>query len=167
MSSPDDQTTQQDHLRFEISQLEKMQQQIMSDMEALRVQENNLRAYEMRLRETTPPTPLARPAGSNSRPPLGSESLDEEWEKLRRSRTLLEAERRAFTDERLALRESQADIKRREEALRQRESWVELREKELAAKSFAPPPSAQPPRPSFTRAPFAAAKNMFSLRAAS
>jgi len=131
------------------------------------VQENNLRAYEMRLRETTPPMPLGRVATSNSRPPVGSESLEEEWEKLRRSRALLDAERRAFMDERLALRESQADVKRRDEALRQRESWVSLREKELAAKSFAPPPAAPAARPSFTRAPFAAAKNLLSLRTAS
>ena len=48
MSPSNDSPT--DHLRYEVAQLEKMRQQIFSDMEALRAQEQNLRNYESRLR---------------------------------------------------------------------------------------------------------------------
>lgn len=151
-----------DHLGYEVTQLEKMQRQILSDMEALREQEANLRAYESRLRDTTPPMGVTR----NSRPPISSESVEAEWEKVRRSRTLLDAERRAFVEERAQMREIQADLKQREEALRQREAWVELRERELTVKAF-PPPPAPAGKPSFTQAPFAAAKSLLSFRPAS
>ena len=149
----------------EVLQMEKMHQQIVADMEALRVQEANLRAYETRLRDTPPPVAAVR----QSRPPITSESVEAEWEKVRRSRTLLDAERRAFVDERAQLREQQSGIKQREEAVRQREAWLVLRERDLAAKEFAPPPPTPTasPRSSFTRAPFAAAKQLLSFRSAS
>ncbi|MFI5336701.1 MAG: hypothetical protein ACHQ5A_07950 [Opitutales bacterium] len=160
MSTSQNQTATPDHLHYEISQLEKMQRQIMNDMEALRVQESNLRAFESHLRETMPP--MGAPSAPRS--PATSGSLEAEWEKVRRSRTLLDAERRAFVDERALLREHLADLKQREDALTQRQAWVELRERELAAKPAAPAPVTKPP---FSRSPFAAAKNFLSLRAAS
>lgn len=135
-----------DHLRYEISQLETMRQQILADMETLRQQETNLRAFESRLREAMP----AR--GSVSRAPMPSapftgdaRTLAAEWEKFQRSRALLEAERRALTDDLIALREDREALKRQEEALRQREAWLDTREKDLAAKAFSPPSRQQQP----------------------
>jgi len=150
-----------EHLRYEISQLEKMREQILSDMENLRTQENNLRAFESRLRGSCPPQAgtgfTQAPMGAGSRSPL----LDAEWEKFQRSRALLEAERRALNDDRLAIRDEKAELAQRDEALRKRESWIEIREKELAAKAMPPPPKAP------SHSPFEAAKNLFSLRRAS
>ncbi|HVU16982.1 MAG TPA: hypothetical protein VHD32_08650 [Candidatus Didemnitutus sp.] len=157
-----------EHLRYEITQLEKMREQILSDMENLRTQEANLRAFESRLRGSQPPQAQGQtqpqvqanvtqaPIVPNSRSPL----LDAEWEKFQRSRALLEAERRALNDDRMALRDEKNELQQRAEALRKRESWIETREKELAAKAM-PPPKA----PSQT--PFEAAKSLFSLRRAS
>jgi chromosome segregation ATPase len=149
-----------EHLRYEITQLEKMREQILADMENLRTQESNLRAFESRLRGSQPPQVqpglTQAPMAPNSRSPL----LDAEWEKFQRSRALLEAERRALNDDRMALRDEKAELQVRTEALRKRESWIETREKELAAKAM-PPPKA----PSQT--PFEAAKSLFSLRRAS
>jgi hypothetical protein len=158
-----------DHLRYEATQLEKMRRQILSDMDSLREQENNLRAYEARLRDSHSPIPQPAPAAATATPFAGrvgvgaaAGSLEGEWEKLQRSRTLLEAERRAFTDERTELREKQANLVQREEALRQREAWVEIREKELAAKAMPAPVPAKPT----SHSPFEMARNLFSMKRA-
>lgn len=165
MSTSQEKPNHPDHLRYELSQLEKMRQQIFADMETLRSQETNLRAFEARLRESQ--TQAAAATGSRS--PHGGEALLEEWEKVRRSRTLLEAERRAFMDERAQLREEQVRLKQREDALRQREAWVVVRERDLAAKAMPPPPPAPPPapKPGGRSSPFAAARNFLNLRRAS
>ena len=163
MSTNTDNPNPTEHLRYEISQLEKMREQILADMENLRTQEANLRAFESRLRGSVPPqgqagqtqAPMAAPG---SRSPL----LDAEWEKFQRSRALLEAERRAMNDDRMALRDEKAELQRHAEELRKRESWIETREKELAAKAM-PAPVKPPP----SHSPFEAAKNLFSLRRAS
>lgn len=116
----------------EIARLERLQQQISSDMEALRAQEANLRAYENRLREARPqPGPVAAGAAP------GAEELQVAWEKFHRAQALLEAERRALTDERLTYREQAAALKAREDELKRRESWLAQRE---AALSAPPPP---------------------------
>jgi DNA repair exonuclease SbcCD ATPase subunit len=156
MSTTSENASNAEHLRYEISQLEKMREQILSDMENLRTQETNLRAFEARLRGSCPPQAGFTNAPMGSRSPL----LDAEWEKFQRSRALLEAERRALNDDRMALRDEKGELQQRDEALRKRESWIEVREKELAAKAM-PPPKA----PSHT--PFEMAKNLFSLRRAS
>lgn len=112
----------------EIARLEKLQRQIASDMEALRAQEANLRAYENRLREARPqPGPVAAGAAPSS------DELNAAWEKFQRSQALLEAERRALTDERMAYREQAAAVKAREAELKRRESWLAQREAALAA----------------------------------
>ncbi len=159
-----------DHLRYEATQLEKMRRQILSDMDSLREQENNLRAYETRLRDSQSPmglppvnsgataTPFTGRVGSGA----SAGSLEGEWDKLQRSRTLFEAERRAFTDERNELREKQTNLLQREEALRQREAWVEIREKELAAKAMPAPAPAKPA----SHSPFEMARNLFSMKRA-
>jgi uncharacterized protein (DUF3084 family) len=135
MNTPDN-ATPADHLRYEISQLEKMRQQIFSDMEALRQQEQNLRHYEARLRGSQPA------AGATVAPFTGStHEVDVEREKLSRQRALLEAERRSLTDDRLAMREEKTALAQYAEALKQREAWIDLRERELKVKAFTPPPA--------------------------
>lgn len=121
----------------EFVRLDKMRHQILSDMEALRAQEENLRRYEVQLRESQPPMPV--PSAAVLPPEFGAER-----EKLARLRALLEAERRALVDERLALREDKAALATQAEALKQREAWLDLREREAAAKNFALPPEKKP-----------------------
>lgn len=187
MSSNEAKDPNPEQIRFEISQLEKMRSQIMSDMEAMRAQETNLKAFEARIRDSMPPIPFSgsrpsfetgsRPAFENngSRPSFEVRStnsnpgLDAEWEKFQRSRSLLEAERRGLTDERLLLREEREALKQREEtlklreeALRQREAQVTLREQKVTTPDDEPPP----PKPT-SSSPFVAAKNLFGLRRAS
>ncbi len=146
MSTPSDNTT--DHLRYEIAQLEKMRQQIFSDMEALRTQEQNLRSYEARLRGSQPPLPGLTQAPFAG----GAHEIDVEREKLSRLRALLEAERRSLVDERLAVREEKAALTQKAEELKQREAWLIARERDAAAKAFTPPPGA---RKSASGSPFA------------
>lgn len=163
MSTTPENDNNAEHLRQEVSQLEKMREQILSDMENLRAQETNLRAFESRLRGSCPPQGMTGftqpPMGAGSRSPL----LDAEWEKFQRSRALLEAERRALNDDRMAIRDDKAELVQRDEALRKRESWIEIREKELAAKAMPAPKAPKAP----SHSPFEAAKNLFSLRRAS
>ncbi|MBI2518679.1 MAG: hypothetical protein HYV95_17530 [Opitutae bacterium] len=141
-----------DHLRYEISQLETMRQQILADMETLRQQETNLRAFESHLRESMPPMGAVSRAPMSAAPFAGdAQTLAGEWEKFQRSRALLEAERRALTDDLIALREDREALRRREDALKQREAWIETREKDLAAKAFAPPPRAAKPDGQYIR----------------
>ena len=140
MDTHDQPSAPREHLRYEISQLEALRQQIFADMETLRQQEQNLRSYETRLRG-------AAPAQSATTAPFLTDNLElaAAREKLSRQRALLEAERRALADERIALREDKAAVAQHAEALKQREAWIELRERELQAKSFAPPPAAKKP----------------------
>jgi len=140
-----------DHLRYEFAQLEKMRQQILADMEAMRAQEHNLRTYEARLRDSRPPFAAA------SAPPSDA-ALDIERDKIARLRALVEAERRALVDERLVLREERALLTQKAEELKQREAWVEGRERDLKAKAFAPPP-----KPRGSASPFAAARSFLSF----
>lgn len=140
-----------DHLRYEFSQLEKMRQQILTDMDALRVQEHNLRSYEAKLRGSQSPLPVATPVVADA-------ALNAERDKVARLRALLEAERRALVDERLALREEKVLIAQKAEELKQREAWVEVRERDLKVKTFAPPAKA-----SASSSPFAAARNFLSF----
>lgn len=196
MSSNEAKDPNPDQIRFEISQLEKMRVQIMSDMEAMRAQENNLKAFEARIRDSMPPMPFSgsRPAfesnGSrpsfevSSRPTYDSGSrpsfevrsnsnppnLDVEWEKFQRSRSLLEAERRGLTDERLLLREERDIFKQREEALKLREEAIKQREAQVAIREQKANSNDEPPTPPSkptSSSPFVAAKNLFSMRRAS
>jgi hypothetical protein len=157
MNTPDN-ATPADHLRYEIAQLEKMRQQIFSDMEALRQQEQNLRRYESRLRDA--PIPIG---GTVAPFTEATREVEAEREKLSRQRALLEAERRALTDERIAMREEKAALAQYADALKQREAWLQVQERELKVKSFAPPPEAKKPasvapfgiRLGFNEVPFA------------
>ncbi len=163
MSTPSESPMNPEQIGREISQLTRMREQIQADMEAMRTQESNLRAFETRIRGSMPPMGVGSRASFDSKSPV---NLDAEWEKFQRSRALLEAERRALTDERLVIREEREILRQREEALRQRESWVEVRERELAAKAFPPPEPPAPAKPT-SQTPFEIAKNMLSFRRAS
>ena len=186
MSSTEEKNPNPEQIRFELSQLEKMRAQIMSDMESMRAQESNLKAFEARIRDSMPPLPTSgsrpsfefgsRPSfeTSGSRPSFetrangNNSGLDAEWEKFHRSRALLEAERRALTDERLLLREERDIMKQREETLKQREETLKLREAQLAIREKNSKPDDEPPPPKPTSSsPFVAAKNLFGLRRAS
>ncbi len=180
MSSNAEKDINPEQIRFEISQLEKMRAQIMSDMESMRAQENNLKAFEARIRDSMPPMPMTNSRASfensGSRPSFEVRSntsnsnpgLEVEWEKFQRSRALLEAERRGLTDERLLLREERDIMKQREETLKQREETLKVREAQIAAreKNFKPDDEPPPPKPT-SSSPFVAAKNLFGLRRAS
>lgn len=150
-------STPPEHLRHEIVQLEKMQKQILADMETLRQQEANLRAYETRLREAHPQV-CPVPAGAASASP---QDLHAAWEKYQRAHALLEAERRALCDERLAFREDAAALKVREEELKRRESWVTAREQALK-----PPPAQlqQQKLKAVSSNPFVAARDFLTNR---
>lgn len=150
-----------DHFRSEVAELEKIRAQILSDMEALRTQEENLRAYEARLRGSQPPLVATTTA---TRPPLHANELtdlDALREKLARTRALLEAERRALVDERLAIREERATLETKAVALKQREAWVEARERAFAAKALPPPGRRES---GAGASAFGAARKLFSLR---
>ena len=67
---------------------------------------------------------------------------------------MLEAERRNFTEEKLVLKEEKARIQEWETRLQELAATLAEREQQLAA----PPP----PRPSFTHAPFKAARAMLA-----
>lgn len=118
----------------EHARLELMRRQVLSDMETLRVQEQNLRRYEMQLRGTQPPMSVAAAVPVSAAP-----ELEAEREKLARLRALLEAERRALVDERLVVREERTVLAQKAEALKQREAWLELREREAVARNFPAP----------------------------
>ena len=187
MSSQEEKSPNPDQVRFELSQLEKMRAQIMSDMESMRAQESNLKAFEARIRDSMPPLPTSgsrpsfeygsRPSfeAGGSRPSFEVRSsnstpsnLDVEWEKFQRSRALLEAERRGLTDERLLLREEREIMKQRDETLKQREEALKIREVQLAIREQNVKPDDEPPPPKPTSSsPFVAAKNLFGLRRAS
>lgn len=173
MSSTAEKDINPEQIRFEISQLEKMRTQIMSDMESMRAQENNLKAFEARIRDSMPPMPMtgSRPSfDAGSRPSFEVRSgnsnpgLDAEWEKFQRSRALLEAERRGLTDERLLLREERDIMKQREETLKQREEALKAREAQVAIREQNLKPNDEPPAKPTSSSPFVAAKNLFGLR---
>lgn len=147
------------------------------DLEALRVQEKNLLAYEMHLREWqaqldqtvqqqqgtrfAAPSTLTRfviPAAQA--PQAGEGSLAEGWSKLHRARALLETEQRHLVDDRLALREQETLLKQREAALATRERRLEEQEeRQRAALLITHKPVVS------SRSPFAVAKSMLGLKA--
>ena len=104
----------------DLARLEKLHRQIRADLETMRTQEENLRAYEQRLREVRPQSG----AGATAAIPGGAEELAVAWEKFQRAQALLEAERRALTDERMPHREMVVALQRRESELKRRESWL-------------------------------------------
>jgi predicted nucleic acid-binding Zn-ribbon protein len=156
----------------EAAHLEKLRTQISTDIETMHQKEASLREYEQRLRalvdhvqHTQPPqgtTPhLAPPSGPSQA------ELDSQWEKYERAHALLEAARRGLTDDRMALKEREEKVMIREQEVARREAWVKVREEEMAAKIAVQTAAPTKNKPSFTDAPFLAAKNLLSLGKAS
>ncbi len=137
--------------RQEAAQIAQERRRWHEDLDLLAAQEDNLRAYEERLRQVQAKLESDRVLWHQtkdvpSRSPLADDTeVRMLWEKLQRATELLEADRAVFRDERMALREFETTLKRREESLRQ----LEAKQAELDKRLRALPP---PPAP--TRSPF-------------
>ncbi len=164
MNTPETPDTQ------EAAHLEKLRTQISTEIEAMQQKEASLKEYEQRLRllvehtQHSPPPPNASQFYVTTGP--SQASLDSEWEKYERAHALLEAARRGLCDDRMALKEREEQMQIREEVVARREAWVKAREEEIASQlaqtQAAQLAAAAKPKPSFTTAPFLAAKNLFS-----
>jgi len=109
-------------------------------MEAFREREENLRAYEARLRAMQTEFESGRyrgavklPAPENS-PLTNSPSADEAWRKLHRAREILEIELKHLQSGRLGLKGEREALEKREAALTEREARLENLEKLLQSK---------------------------------
>lgn len=131
----------------EAARLEKLRDQLSTDMEAMQQKEASLREYEQRLRllvehaQQAPPAPNASQFYVTTGP--SRSDLDAAWEKYNRSHALLEAARRGLSDDRMLLKEREDLLVIREQEVERREAWVKAREQELAAKAMPPPPPAK------------------------
>lgn len=117
-------------VRQEANQIAQERRRWHDDLEMFSVQEENLRAYEQRLRELQAQLESDRVLWRQgkvepSRSPFkDDEALRAAWEKLQRATELLEADRAVFRDERMLLRDQELSLKRREETLRRAEARV-------------------------------------------
>jgi hypothetical protein len=111
-------------IRQEANQIAQERRRWHDDLEMFAVQENNLRAYEQRLRELQAQLESDRVLWRQGRvepsrsPFKDDEALRAAWEKLQRATELLEADRAVFRDERMLLRDQEIALKRREDTLR-------------------------------------------------
>ena len=159
--------------------LAEERRRLQEDQEALREREQNLRDYETRLRSlqaeieagrTLPVAVAAKPTPSvfqrpSSRAPFQDDAaLQAAWEKLHRARDILEAEQTHLRDDRIAMRELETNMTRREEAIAAREQRLLEREELVVAAAGGLPPLPVGAQASavarFTRAPFAIARNV-------
>ncbi len=151
--------------QLQADHLQNLHRQLVAEIEVLHEKEAHLKDYEARLRSFADQHPAASRTPFQGVPVAASTAeLAAAWEKFHRSQALLEAERRAFNDERLLLRVEAAALKNRTAAITRREVWIDVCEKEIAAiasTTVAAAPTA-PPRRSFTSVPFAAMKQIFS-----
>jgi hypothetical protein len=170
------------------SKLAEERRRLEEDQEALRVREENLRNYEAHLRtlqdeiEAGRPAPAVAASGRtaspfvrpSSRAPFDSDAaLQVGWEKLHRSRELLESEQTHMRHERVIMQDKENDVKRRERSVADREILVAQRERqvaeaEAALESALPEPIAAEHTMSavtrLTRAPFDMARSVFSSK---
>ncbi len=157
----------------EAAHLEKLRTQISTDIEAMQQKEASLKEYEQRLRllvehtHHNPPPPNASQFYVTTGP--SQASLDSEWEKYERAHALLEAARRGLCDDRMAVKDREERMTAREVEVARREAWVKVKEQEIAthAQAQAAAAAAIKAKPSFTTAPFLAAKNLFTHNKAS
>lgn len=143
-------------------------EQILAEVQT---REENLRAYEAHLREWQQQLDGAHPQPAVKRPSLhpfvsahamrNEGGLQAAWEKVHRSREILEAEQKHLIDDRLLLQEREAAVKKREAAMGLREERLAAREREATPVKKNKAPSAME---SFTRAPFAMAKSVFGAK---
>ena len=151
----------------ETAHLEKLRAQLSTDIEVMQQKEASLKEYEQRLRLLMDHNRQGQPAPQANRVyissgPNGQAALDGEWQKYDRAHALLEAARRGLTDDRLAFKEREEKLTTREVQASRREAWIKVREQELAAGDAAKAAAAAETKPSFTTAPFLAAKNLFT-----
>jgi hypothetical protein len=160
--------------------LSASQQQIAEDLAHLRDREENLRAYEVRLRALQVEIESSRDQtrvvsrgitsspflAPSSRTPFDDGSLQAAWEKLHRARSLLEAEQTHVREDRLALVDEKASLKRREEQLAFREARFAAAQKVTvdAAAAAQEIEDNAGPMSRLTRAPMAIAKSVFSAK---
>lgn len=147
-------------------QLEQMLAEVLTREENLRAYEAHLRAWQEQLDAAHPQPPTKRPS---LHPFVSALAMREEgglqvaWEKVHRSREILEAEQKHLIDDRLLLQEREATLKKREASLALREERIAARERERE-----PAPVKKKKAPSametFTRAPFAMAKSVFGAK---
>jgi len=153
----------------EAAHLEKLRSQLSTDIEAMQQKEASLREYEQRLRLLVDHAQNGRPTQPGPQyfvtnaAPQGSAELDAEWEKYERAHALLEAARRGLTDDRLALKDREEKLAARETEVARREAWVKIREQEIVAEAAAKA-AVVAAKPTFTSAPFLAARNLFTHR---
>ena len=154
----------------EAAHLEKLRSQLTTDIEAMQQKEASLKEYEQRLRLLVDHAQNGRPAQPStqyfvtSHEPQSSAELDSKWEKYERAHALLEAARRGLCDDRMAVKDREERVAVREVDLCRREAWVKVREQELAAVEQArvKEEAEVKARPTFTSAPFLAARNLFT-----
>jgi predicted nucleic acid-binding Zn-ribbon protein len=152
----------------EAAHLEKLRSQISTDIEAMHQKEASLKEYEQRLRLLVEHAQHSPPPSNASQyyvtsGPNSQASLDSEWEKYDRAHALLEAARRGLSDDRMALKDREERVTAREVEVARREAWLKVREQEVAVILQAQAAAAAiKAKPSFTTAPFLAAKNLFS-----
>jgi len=155
----------------EAAHLEKLRTQISTDIEAMHQKEASLKEYEQRLRllvEHAQHAPQSKNAAQFyvATGPNSQASLDAEWEKYERAHALLEAARRGLSEDRMALKDREEKLTAREVEVARREAWVKGREQEIAVftqvQAQAAAAAALKAKPSFTTAPFLAAKNLFT-----
>jgi chromosome segregation ATPase len=156
----------------EAAHLEKLRSQLSTDMEAMQQKEASLREYEQRLRVLVDHAPSSRPPQQSApqyfvAAPNNNSGLDAEWEKYNRAHALLEAARRGLCDDRLALKDREERLQVREVEASRREAWVKVREQELEAlaQARAKQEAEVKARPTFSSAPFLAARNLFTRHA--
>jgi hypothetical protein len=147
---------------------------LQEDQDGLRERETNLREYEARLRSLQAEIDashlalinyqtMAPPASASNatRPPSGTPftsdpSLPTPWEKFQRAREIFEAEQKNLREDRVALHEQEAQIKRRAESVAVREAEIAKREATLVTATTTQPKPGNPEP--------VAAKKMFGRR---
>jgi hypothetical protein len=154
----------------ETVRLEKLREQLSTDIEVMQQKEASLKEYEQRLRllvEHAHQNPPAQPANKFyvASGPDSQQALDAEWEKYNRAHALLEAARRGLTDDRLALKERVEILDLREADIARREAWVQAREQKVAEAAAAATPAPES-NPSFVTSPLRAARKLLNPKKA-
>ena len=147
--------------------LAKGQIALQTDNEALRLREENLQAYEQQLRELQNLVQSVKSGASLSTAPTPKKSSGDEsalalgWNKLHRSRELLEVEQRQLSDDQHVLLQARDVLRQKEIALAAREQAVALAEAQL---KLAEPQLTKPSRGLFglTRVPFKLPNSVFN-----
>ena len=136
--------------------LAKAHCRLIQDLEELREREENLRAYENRLRAMQDEFESGRQAGAlnipsqQNSPLANTPGADEAWRKLHRARELLEVEQKHLVTERLVLRAERETVQKREAAVAEREDRLKTVLERLQAKEE----KSKQGLLGFTRAPF-------------